>query len=263
MDQVHVIRHKVLVEGQSQRRVAREMGVSRLTVRKYVEQTTTERREPEPRARPVWEKVEVPWSPRWSRGPGGSVRVPTSSRSAQRTSAGPPRPSPPPPVRFPVRRGGALALRGGGRCPRNRQGRPSAQRAHEQAEAGRGPRRARDQPPGLATAVEHVAFVGNVHCAAAEFGRTRRTSVYNGVHPGGQNGNPGSSSSALEGGSVLSQGRTGLSVLPQREKRLGNRPGSCGILLATAEVVGAPDQIECSRSGMGIGKALHTCGVFP
>ena len=37
MDQVHVIRHKVLVEGLSQRRVAREMGVSRITVRRYVE----------------------------------------------------------------------------------------------------------------------------------------------------------------------------------------------------------------------------------
>ena len=32
MDQVHVIRHKVLVEGLSARRVAREMGVSRNTV---------------------------------------------------------------------------------------------------------------------------------------------------------------------------------------------------------------------------------------
>ena len=29
----------------------------------------------------------VPWSSRWSRGPGGSVRVPSSSRFAQRTSA--------------------------------------------------------------------------------------------------------------------------------------------------------------------------------
>lgn len=38
MDQVHVIRHKVLVEGRSVRRVARELGVSRNTVRKYLEQ---------------------------------------------------------------------------------------------------------------------------------------------------------------------------------------------------------------------------------
>ena len=37
MDQVNVIRHKVLIEGQSIRRVAREMGLGRLTVRKCVE----------------------------------------------------------------------------------------------------------------------------------------------------------------------------------------------------------------------------------
>jgi DNA-binding transcriptional regulator LsrR (DeoR family) len=36
MDQVHVIRHQVLVEGRSQRQVAKEFGISRLTVRKYV-----------------------------------------------------------------------------------------------------------------------------------------------------------------------------------------------------------------------------------
>lgn len=39
MDQVHVIRHKVLVEGRSRREVATEMGVSRNTVRKYVERS--------------------------------------------------------------------------------------------------------------------------------------------------------------------------------------------------------------------------------
>jgi transposase len=37
MDQAYVIRHKVLVEGVSVRRVAREMGVSRNTVRRYVD----------------------------------------------------------------------------------------------------------------------------------------------------------------------------------------------------------------------------------
>lgn len=57
MDQVHVIRHKVLVDGQSQRRVAKEFGISRVTVRKYVEGAAPVRREPHPRARPVWEKV--------------------------------------------------------------------------------------------------------------------------------------------------------------------------------------------------------------
>ncbi len=57
MDQVHVIRHKVLIEGQSQRRVAREMGLSRLTVKKYVGQAVPERRETGPRPRPVFERV--------------------------------------------------------------------------------------------------------------------------------------------------------------------------------------------------------------
>lgn len=41
MDQVHVTRHKVLREGLSVRRVARELGLSRNTVRKYLD-------EPEP-----------------------------------------------------------------------------------------------------------------------------------------------------------------------------------------------------------------------
>ena len=57
MDQVHVIRHQVSVEGRSQRRVAREFGISRVTVRKYVEGAEPVRREAGARARPVWEKV--------------------------------------------------------------------------------------------------------------------------------------------------------------------------------------------------------------
>ena len=36
MDQVHSIRHKVLVDGQSIRSVARQMGISRNTIRKYL-----------------------------------------------------------------------------------------------------------------------------------------------------------------------------------------------------------------------------------
>jgi Helix-turn-helix domain of resolvase len=36
VDQVHVVRHKVLVEGQGIRTVAREMGISRNTVRRYL-----------------------------------------------------------------------------------------------------------------------------------------------------------------------------------------------------------------------------------
>lgn len=57
MDQVHVIRHKVLVEGQSIRRVAREMGVSRNSVRKYLKVSEPVRVETKPRARPALEKV--------------------------------------------------------------------------------------------------------------------------------------------------------------------------------------------------------------
>lgn len=57
MDQVHVIRHKVLVEGRSQRAVARELGLSRNTVAKYLEHAQPRREETEPRARPVLERV--------------------------------------------------------------------------------------------------------------------------------------------------------------------------------------------------------------
>ncbi|MBA2301678.1 MAG: hypothetical protein H0W08_03495 [Acidobacteria bacterium] len=59
MDQVHVIRHKVLVEGRSQRQIAKEFGISRVTVRKYVEQAVPMRKETEPRARPVWDTVRA------------------------------------------------------------------------------------------------------------------------------------------------------------------------------------------------------------
>ena len=38
MDQVHVIRHKVLVDGRSQRQVAKEFGISRVTARKAIDQ---------------------------------------------------------------------------------------------------------------------------------------------------------------------------------------------------------------------------------
>jgi len=57
VDLVHVIRHKVLVEGRSQRAVARELGISRLTVKKYLQEAVPVRRETGPRARPVWAKV--------------------------------------------------------------------------------------------------------------------------------------------------------------------------------------------------------------
>lgn len=57
MDRVHVIRHKVLVEGLSIRRVARELGVSRQVVRKYLKTSEAVRRESGPRPRPVLERI--------------------------------------------------------------------------------------------------------------------------------------------------------------------------------------------------------------
>jgi transposase len=53
MDRVHVIRHKVLVEGQSARRVARELGIARKTVARYLRESEPKRVEKAPRPRPV------------------------------------------------------------------------------------------------------------------------------------------------------------------------------------------------------------------
>ena len=55
--EVHVIRHKVLVEGRSQRQVALEMGVSRNTVRKYLDQSEPRRVETRPRPTPVRDRA--------------------------------------------------------------------------------------------------------------------------------------------------------------------------------------------------------------
>lgn len=85
MDQVHVVRHKVLVEGQKARRVAREMGISRNTVKRYLEVAAPVRVEHAPRGRPVWEKVGpriealLAESPRWT---GGKQRL-TATRLHQ------------------------------------------------------------------------------------------------------------------------------------------------------------------------------------
>jgi transposase len=59
VDQVHVVRHKVLVEGRSQRQVARELGIARETVRKYLTESIPIRKETQPRARPVWDAVRT------------------------------------------------------------------------------------------------------------------------------------------------------------------------------------------------------------
>jgi transposase len=90
MDQVQVIRHKVLVEGQSIRRVERELGVSRNTVDKYLRQS-------EPvhtrrvRCRPVWQRVKprldellAEWEPRTT----GKQRLTGSLMQRQSVSEG-------------------------------------------------------------------------------------------------------------------------------------------------------------------------------
>lgn len=71
MDQVHVLRHKVLKEGRSIRRVARELGLSRNTVAKYLERPEPVRSSRRQRERPVWEAVQprleeliAEWEPR-------------------------------------------------------------------------------------------------------------------------------------------------------------------------------------------------------
>ena len=78
MGQVHVVRHKVLVEGQSERKTAREMGISRNTVKRYLDRAAPVRVEAVPRGRPVWERVGtrvealLNESPRWT---GGKQRL--------------------------------------------------------------------------------------------------------------------------------------------------------------------------------------------
>ena len=58
VEDVHVVRHKVLVEGLSRRQVAREMGISRNTVRRYLRLAEPVRVERELRRKPVLERVQ-------------------------------------------------------------------------------------------------------------------------------------------------------------------------------------------------------------
>ncbi len=57
MQDVHVLRHQVLIEGRSRRQVASELGISRNTVRRYLETPEPVRRERVPRSRPVFDAV--------------------------------------------------------------------------------------------------------------------------------------------------------------------------------------------------------------
>ncbi len=57
MDKVYLIRHKVRVEGKSIRQVARELGLSRPTVKKYLAISEPKRVESDPRPTPVKDQV--------------------------------------------------------------------------------------------------------------------------------------------------------------------------------------------------------------
>jgi transposase len=59
MDQIHVVRHKVLAEGRSIRAVSRETGIHRTTIRRYLRDPVPRRVESGPRRRPVRERVEA------------------------------------------------------------------------------------------------------------------------------------------------------------------------------------------------------------
>jgi len=57
MEPIHVIRHKHSVDGQSVRQIARDLGLNRRTVRKYLQQSEPKRIEPRDRPQPVMSVV--------------------------------------------------------------------------------------------------------------------------------------------------------------------------------------------------------------
>ncbi len=71
METLHIIRHRHFAEGQSARRIAREMGLHRLTVQKYLQQSEPRRGEAAARHQPVMSVVRTriealleEWAPR-------------------------------------------------------------------------------------------------------------------------------------------------------------------------------------------------------
>jgi transposase len=78
MDQVYVVRHRVLVDGLPARQVAREMGISRNTVKRYVDGAPPSLRQPVARVRPAQDAAKarlhalLDEAPRWT---GGKQRL--------------------------------------------------------------------------------------------------------------------------------------------------------------------------------------------
>src|SRR4051812_39390266 len=74
MDQIHVVRHKVLVEGVSIREVAKQKGMARNTVRRYLTDTPPVERQAPERKCPVTDAVRprlhelLAEAPRWTGG---------------------------------------------------------------------------------------------------------------------------------------------------------------------------------------------------
>jgi hypothetical protein len=80
MDQVYIVRHKVLVEKLSKRGVARELGIGRNSIQRHVAGAQPGVREPAERRSPVMERVQprieqlLGDAPRWTGGKYASGR---------------------------------------------------------------------------------------------------------------------------------------------------------------------------------------------